>query len=116
MAISPADFGRICDNLVSNALAAMDARGSVLLALTSGSDQITLAVTDDAGGMEQSFLPHAFDRFSRADTSRRGGGAGLGLAIVAGLAQVAGGSVALDNDLGVGLGVTVHLPTQSLRA
>ncbi|WP_309615339.1 HAMP domain-containing sensor histidine kinase [Salinibacterium sp.] len=115
VAISPADFGRICDNLVSNALAAMDARGSVLLALTSGSDHVTLAVTDDAGGMEQSFLPHAFDRFSRADASRHGEGAGLGLAIVAGLVEVAGGSVALDNKLGLGLAVSVHLPTRAVH-
>ena len=110
--ISQSDFGRICDNLVANSLAAMAVRGSVQLTLDLGSDQVTLTVIDDAGGMDESFLPHALNRFSRADPSRKGGGAGLGLAIVSGLVDVAGGTFALVNQEGIGLTAEVHLPVE----
>ena len=61
--------------------------------------------------MDESFVPHAFDRFAR-DTERpmAPSGAGLGLAIVSGIVSVAGGHVALVNTPGTGLRVEVELP------
>lgn len=108
--VGAADFGRVCDNLVNNALAAMGARGVVELALTADDDYVQLLVRDDAGGMDDDFLPFALDRFSRASSSRSGVGAGLGLPIVAGIAAVAGGDVVLDNRAGAGLVVAVRFP------
>ena len=39
-------------------------------------------VCDHGPGFEADFLPHALQRFTRADIARTGDGAGLGLAIV----------------------------------
>jgi signal transduction histidine kinase len=110
IAVSEADFGRVCDNLVNNALAAMAQSGLIELALVAREDGVTLRVDDSAGGMDTAFEPLAFDRFSRADDARAGEGSGLGLPIVAGIAAVSGGDVTLDNRPGEGLGVEVRFP------
>ena len=44
--------------------------------------RVAIHVTDEGAGFPEDFLPHAFERFSRADAARGRGGAGLGLAIV----------------------------------
>ena len=110
VAVSEGDFGRVCDNLVNNALAAMEQSGLIELALVAREDGVSLRVGDNAGGMDKAFEPVAFDRFSRADDARAGEGSGLGLSIVAGIAAVSGGEVTLDNRPGDGLAVEVRFP------
>ena len=116
IAVSPHDFGRICDNLVNNALAARPASGRIELALHGRPDGVLLTVDDEAGGMDESFVPHAFDRFAR-DTVRTSDsvGSGLGLAIVSAIVSVAGGRIALVNRPGVGLRVEIDLPFADAR-
>lgn len=121
VAVSPHDFGRICDNLVANALAARPGSGRIALTLGAqpGGAQpgdahpggVLLTVDDEAGGMDEDFVPHAFDRFARdAVRSSDSTGAGLGLAIVSGIVSVAGGQITLVNTPGVGLRVEIALP------
>ena len=111
VAVSPHDFGRICDNLVSNSLAARPGSGRIELALRAAPDGVVLTVDDEAGGMQADFVPHAFDRFARdAVHSADSPGAGLGLAIVSGIVSVAGGRVSLVNTPGTGLRVEIELP------
>lgn len=110
VSVSDADFGRVCDNLISNALAALDKTGVIDLRIVQGADNLTLTVSDDAGGMDESYLPYALDRFSRQNVARTPGGAGLGLAIVAGIASTSGGTATLHNNPGIGLEVEVTFP------
>ena len=110
VSVSDADFGRVCDNLVNNALAAMGEAGVIDLRLALDGDAVRLRVADDAGGMDDAFVPQAFDRFSRANHARTGGGAGLGLSIVAGIVAVAGGTTHLENTPGAGLIVEARFP------
>lgn len=110
VAVATPDFGRVCDNLVGNALAAMGRSGGIDLLLDVEGDCAVLRVADDAGGMSESFVPHALERFSSGDSARTGTGAGLGLAIVAGIAALAGGDVAIENHPGHGLTVSVLFP------
>lgn len=54
------------------------------------------AVHDDGPGFAPDLLPHAFERFARADAARqRAGGVGLGLALVEAIVTAHGGRVAL---------------------
>jgi two-component system, OmpR family, sensor kinase len=93
-------------NLVDNAL--RYGRGTIRL---SG-DAHTLRVSDEGAGFPPGFAPHAFERFSRADDSRSAGGAGLGLAIVAAVAEAHGGSTSVD-----GAEITLRLlPSARARA
>jgi two-component system OmpR family sensor kinase len=83
----------------------------VFVTLTQDGTNLSLTVRDDGPGMPESFIPHAFDRFSRPDDSRTSstGGSGLGLALVAAIANDAGGVVDLANGK-PGLVATVTLP------
>lgn len=108
--ISTSNFGRLVGNLTSNAVTAIGSHGRVRIALRHSPAGLALTVVDSGPGMPESFLPIAFDRFSRPDESRakHSGGSGLGLAIVHAIVVAAGGTVSLAN--ANGLSVTVTLP------
>jgi signal transduction histidine kinase len=109
--VSPTDFGRILDNLLANAVTATPDGGSVTATLVERADEIVLSVDDDGPGVPDAFLAVATDRFTRPDAARsREGGAGLGLAIVAGLSRAAGGQLTIRNLVPHGLGVEVRIP------
>lgn len=112
-ALSPTSFGRIADNLLTNAIAFSPSGGRVIATLLQRHDgSLELAVTDDGPGVPDSFVPVAFDRFTRADESRRRirGGSGLGLALVLGLVETAGGTAQLANRSTGGAIATVRVP------
>ncbi|MCU1523321.1 MAG: Signal transduction histidine kinase [Microbacteriaceae bacterium] len=110
-AIGTDGFSRLVDNLLTNSMSAVDEGGTVFVTLTQDGTNLSLTVRDDGPGMPESFIPHAFDRFSRPDDSRTSstGGSGLGLALVAAIANDAGGVVDLANGK-PGLVATVTLP------
>jgi signal transduction histidine kinase len=109
--LSAVAYGRIIDNLTSNALRATT-RGEVSVRIASAPDQLVVTVEDSGSGVPVEFLPHAFERFSRSERSRAAGveGSGLGLALVQALVQDAGGSVSLANREAGGAIATVQLP------
>jgi signal transduction histidine kinase len=76
-------------NLVSNAIE--HGGGAVRLSARSTGDRVELHVEDDGPGLPAEFVPRAFERFTRADSARTAGGAGLGLAIVDAIARAHGG-------------------------
>jgi two-component system OmpR family sensor kinase len=72
-----------------------------------------LTVHDDGPGVPAEVQPGVFERFTRADRRRaegRGGGAGLGLSIVAAVTEAHGGSVGLESRPG-STTFTVKLPS-----
>src|SRR5262249_50057278 len=96
-------FQRAVSNLVSNALAHTPAEGEVRL--TAEADQMELRVTvaDTGAGILPEDLPHLFDRFFRSRAARASGrGVGLGLAIVRRVAELHGGNVTVESELGRG--------------
>ena len=95
-------------NLVENALA--HGAGAVDLFAVARDDVVELHVADAGAGFPDGFLQRAFDRFSRADDSRSTGGSGLGLSIVALIAQAHGGSASAVNRPEGGADVWLTLP------
>ncbi len=105
---------RILVNLLDNAQDHGRAIG-VTVSLVPGTDAARLVVADRGPGVPAAELPHLFERFHKADPSRRRGGSGLGLALVREHAELLGGSVAASLPEGGGLRVEVILPvTQPL--
>lgn len=107
-------LGQVFSNLVSNALRHTD-EGSVVISarIERAESTVVVRVRDTGTGMVAGDVPHAFDRFWRADRSRSraGGGRGLGLAIAKDLVEAHGGRISLESEEGVGTVVTVYLPT-----
>ncbi len=77
--------------------------------LTGGT--LRLWVRDEGVGVPHADRERIFTRFARADRSRSG--AGLGLPIVAAIAQSHGGRVELDSREGAGSTFTIVLPTEA---
>ena len=102
---------QILDNLLANALDALDAgrRIQVVAVAVGGTARVTVA--DNGPGMSGEQQRTAFRRFA----SGRPGGTGLGLAIVDRLATANGGSAAMSDTPGGGLTVTVDLPLELSR-
>src|SRR5207253_2052908 len=74
--------------------------GRVVSRLESIEGNARLTVADDGEGIPAEFLPHVFDHFRQADSSRtrRHGGLGRGLAIVHHLTELHGGTVEAHSD------------------
>ena len=103
--------GRALDNLVGNAVRHAPPGSSVWVHATRTADGVEIVVLDDGPGFPPDFLPHAFERFRRADDarSRDGGGTGLGLAIVRSVAVAHGGTARAENREGGGAAVALEL-------
>ncbi|MDX6647239.1 MAG: two-component system, OmpR family, phosphate regulon sensor histidine kinase PhoR [Miltoncostaeaceae bacterium] len=109
----PARIEQILLILLDNALRHTPAGGAVEIQVSGagpGDAWTSLAVRDTGEGIAPEAQPFVFDRFYRADDSRQGGGAGLGLAIARGLAQAHGGSIEVRSWPGEGTLFTVRLP------
>jgi two-component system OmpR family sensor kinase len=101
-------IGQALDNLLANAI--RHARCRVELSAVEQQTAIELHVTDDGAGFPPDFLPHAWERFSRADAGRTEEGAGLGLSIVQTIAQIHGGTAQASNHPTGGADVWITLP------
>ncbi len=80
MQIDPARLSQIMTNLLDNAV--RHGAGTITTTAYQTPTLISVAVHDNGTGIEPAFLPHATERFSRADASRTSPGTGLGLALV----------------------------------
>ena len=91
-------FRQILFNLVGNAVKFTE-HGFIEVSVTARNDgaqvRLVCEIADSGVGLEQSQVPHLFERFTQADASirRKFGGTGLGLSICRRLAEQMGGEV-----------------------
>ena len=88
---------QVFQNLISNAL--RYASTCIMVRITQIDKQAQVQIIDDGKGIAADQLPHVFDRFYRADTSRtrETGGTGLGLAIVKSIVEAHGGEIVVES-------------------
>ena len=117
LAIGPHALTQAILNLVVNAGEAIDRKaGRVRLWAAPCADgrALRVGVTDNGSGMPAEVRDHAFDPFFT--TKPRGLGTGLGLALVRGVAQAAGGTATIESEPGQGTTIVLELPVAESAA
>jgi signal transduction histidine kinase/ActR/RegA family two-component response regulator len=118
----PTRLRQILLNLVGNAIKFTD-KGSIRIVAKMATPvddlnpKLQFEVVDTGMGMDKEQIDNLFRPFSQADSSmtRRFGGTGLGLVISARLAEMLGGTIALDSNPGSGSSFTVTIDTGPLQ-
>ncbi|HEY3233031.1 MAG TPA: response regulator [Roseiflexaceae bacterium] len=119
----PADARRlkqILINLLNNAVKFTPAGGAVGLEVVGDrvGHSVQLTVWDSGIGITETDLPRLFKPFVQLDSrlARQYEGTGLGLALVARMVELHGGSISVTSQLGAGSRFTVSLPWRDLDA
>jgi len=108
---------QILMNLLSNASKFCD-QGVITLQVKplhyGDQEQLLFRIIDTGIGMSQAQMDKLFQAFSQADesTTRKYGGTGLGLAISKEFAEMMGGTIEVNSELGKGSTFSVYLPTK----
>ncbi len=110
----PLRTAQVVANLLTNALRHTPAGGRVALSARRLShDEVRFEVRDEGEGIAPEHLARVFDRFYRADRSRRhdeGSGSGIGLTLVKQLVERQGGRVGVQSVVGQGATFWFTLP------
>jgi signal transduction histidine kinase len=107
VAVAPLSLRRVLENLIANALDALQGSGGHVVVTTSpaGGGLVRLVISDTGCGMSREQLARACDDFF----TTKPGGTGLGLSIVRRVIIDAGGTLDISSDPGQGTRVTVTL-------
>ncbi len=115
--VDPDEMSRAVSNLVANAIQHTPHGDQVRVVVEAGGAAVTVSVSDCCGGIPEDHLPHVFEAGWRGTEARSPGagvGAGLGLAIVAGVAENHRGEVTVRN-AGPGCVFSLRIPAASLH-
>ena len=111
MGVAP-QLERAVGNLLDNALKWNTDGTAIEVTVKDGA----VTVRDHGPGIDAGDLPHVFDRFYRAESSRSLPGSGLGLAIVRQAADAHGGTVVAEHAAGGGALLRLSLPEMAKRS
>ncbi|MCA1566642.1 MAG: PAS domain-containing protein [Acidobacteria bacterium] len=102
---------QILDNLLTNALDAVERGGSISVSTALEGERARIEVADTGAGIPAETLVRIFDPFYT--TKEAGKGSGLGLAISATLAEALGGALTVESKLGAGSRFRLWLPRRA---
>jgi len=102
---------QILDNLLTNALDAVEGGGSISVSTTLEGERARIEVADTGAGIPAEMLVRIFDPFYT--TKEAGKGSGLGLAISTTLAEALGGALTVESKPGAGSRFRLWLPRRA---
>lgn len=106
--LDAAQFSRVLDNLVGNAIRHTPPGGTVRIAVHAADEAIALEVVDSGEGMPARQLRRIFDPFVQLGANS--GGAGLGLTLCREIVEQHGGRITVQSRVGEGTAFRVSLP------
>lgn len=111
----PEKIAAIVANLLSNAIKFTPDGGQISMKVYQANEKICMEIKDNGIGIPSEKLDNIFDRFYQvdSDSTRKEGGAGIGLALTRELVQILNGSVEVESNPGIGTVFTVRLPFYS---
>jgi two-component system cell cycle sensor histidine kinase PleC len=109
-------LSRMLGNIVENSLRFTPAGGRITLAAFPARDGVVLEVTDTGIGMSDDRLAALTQPFALGDATftREGKGPGLGISISRAIAELSGGTLAIDSSPSLGTTVAISLPLQDM--
>ncbi len=112
VAADPEELQRVVDNLCSNAVKYTRPGGRVTVEVRAGDQSGELCVTDTGLGIAEGDRAHLFSAFHRSTNpdALTIPGTGLGLAISRRIAELHGGAIAVESQLGQGSTFTLRVP------
>lgn len=96
---------RVINNIVSNSVKyKAERKGHIKIDIYDEGKYVHIKIADNGRGISKEDLPHIFERFYRADSSRNSkqGGSGIGLAIVKKIITEHNGNIWADSKEGIG--------------
>jgi signal transduction histidine kinase len=113
--VDPGRMTQVLTNILDNATRHTPKGGRILLSARQAGDMVELAIQDSGPGLPKEETERIFERFYRADASRRrdDGGSGLGLAIAKSIALAHNGQLSAESEPGKGLRISILLPKKS---
>jgi two-component system phosphate regulon sensor histidine kinase PhoR len=104
-------IGQVFANLVHNAVKFSPPDSTVRVSVHLAGDAVEARVADQGVGIAAADLPRIFERFYKADRSRKaGGGTGLGLAIARHIVDGHGGQLSVESEEGAGATFIFRIP------
>ncbi|MBL0156617.1 MAG: heavy metal sensor histidine kinase [Bryobacterales bacterium] len=112
--VDRAQFGRLVNSLLGNAVKYTQPGGNVDVILSEDGGEVCLTVADDGPGIAADHLPHVFERFYRVRDGDRDDdkGIGLGLAFVAWIVKAHGGRLSVSSEPGHGATFEITIPAR----
>ncbi len=105
---APSRINQVFINLVTNAVQAMDGKGTLTITTSARDGWVDIEVCDTGCGIAPENIDKIMDPFFT--TKPVGQGTGLGLSIVRRIVDEHGGHIRVDSKIGVGTSITVSLP------
>jgi signal transduction histidine kinase len=99
-------------NLGENALMYTPPESEVVISAKQLGTTIEISVEDNGPGIPLKEIPYIFDKFHRAESTKRIPGAGIGLAISKGIVDAHGGKIWVESEFGKGANFRFTLPIE----
>lgn len=99
-------------NLLDNSIKFTQEGGQICVQLRQG-NSLSVTIADNGSGMDEPTQQRIYEQFYQGDRSRRGEGAGLGMAIVRRIVDLHHGEILIRSSLGAGTSITINLPNLS---
>ena len=101
---------QLLTNLIENAILHTPEGTAITLLLSREGERALITVSDDGPGVPREEHDKLFQRLYRREASRSRPGYGLGLSLVAAVAELHGADISLRDDSAPGLGITLSFP------
>src|SRR5699024_4603464 len=112
--MDPDRIEQVLTNLIDNAIRHTKEKGNVHVIVDTNDDELSISVVDNGSGIPEEDLPFVFERFYKADKSRKRTtkkkGTGLGLSIAKNLVEAHNGHISVKSKLKEGTTFTFRIP------
>jgi two-component system, OmpR family, sensor histidine kinase KdpD len=106
------EIAQVVMNLGENAIKYTPEGAEIVIAATQTETAIEISVKDNGPGIPRKELPQIFDKFHRAEVTKRVPGSGIGLAICKGIVEAHGGQIWVESEPGKGATFRFTLPIE----